>query len=160
MRKRCGIFGKWGLAAVLALCPGCLSDRAGPGSTPAPGEDLPILWEASGTYSRIRHGARIVVRDSATLAQIPLTEVPVDFDSQMVLIAALGPTPNPRLGIRIKRVWREGSRIRVLERPIHPGSDDGSATRPASPWTMVVVPKTDLNVDGYSPRVPQGLLGD
>ncbi len=143
---------------LLAGVGACYSDGVQPTRGPSPGEDLPVLWEASGTHSRLTRSVRIVARDRATLAQVPLAEVPVDFDSQMALIAGLGPTPNYRLGIRIKRVWREGSRIRVLERHIHPGFDRGAGLRPASPWTIVVVPRSDLNVEGYSPRVPKGLF--
>jgi len=147
----------WAVLLLTGLC-GCYPDRVKPATAPAPGEDLPILWEASGTYSRLSRTVRIVARDRATLAQLPIAEVPVDFDSQMVLIAGLGPTPNDKLGIRIKRVWRDGSRIRVLERHIHPGFDQAPGLRPASPWTILVVPRSDLNVEGYSPRVPKGLL--
>jgi hypothetical protein len=91
---------------------------------------------------------------------VPVCEVPVDFESQMVLIAGLGPTPGSGLGIRIRRVWREGSRIRVLERRIHPGTDEPSGLWASSPWTVVVVPTCSLNVEGYSTRVPKQLFGD
>ena len=149
----CGVLLFLGLA-------GCYPDRVHPTTAPAPGQALEILWQASGTHSRLIRGARIVARDRATLARVPITEVQGDFDAQMVLIAGMGPTPNDRLGIRIKRVWRDGRRIRVLERHIHPGLDHGGDARPASPWTIVVVPRSDLNVEGYSPRVPEDLFGD
>lgn len=119
-----------------------------------------ILWQQSGTYSRINRRVRLLVRDPATLAQLPLTEVPVDFDQQMVLVAGLGPTPTSERGIRIVRVWREGSRIRVQERVIHPGDDQASGLAPASPWTVAIIPRSDLNVQGYESRVPEGLLRD
>lgn len=149
--------GLGGIGLLCLLC-GCHADRAGTARAPAPGEDLPILWEASGSYSRLSRSVRIVARDRATLAQIPLVDVPVDFDSQMVLLAALGPVPHDGLGIRIKRVWREGSRIRVAERHVHPGPNQPTRTTAASPWTAVVVPRSDLNVEGYAPRVPPDVL--
>lgn len=123
-------------------------------------EDIPILWKKSGAYSRIARRVRVVARDHATLAQLPLTEIPVDFTSQMVLIAGLGPTPSSDQGIRIVRVWKEGTRIRVQERPIHPGLDPTPGLTPASPWTVVVIPKSDLNVEGYAACVPKGALSD
>ena len=123
-------------------------------------EDIPILWQSSGTYSRISRRVRILARDPVTLAQIPVTEVPVNFDTQMVLIAGLGPTPSSEQGIRIVRVWRQGSKIHVQERPIHPGSERTPGLQPASPWTAIVIPKSDLNVEGYTTRVPEGLLHD
>jgi hypothetical protein len=151
------------LAAI--LCTGlalwsCAERRTGAAIAPAPVEELPILWEEWGQYSRLSHGARLVIRDRATLSQVPITEVPVDFASQMVLVAALGPTPNPELGVRIRRVWRQDGEIRVTERFIHPGSTDGAPPRRASPWTIVVVPRSADNVRGYSSHVPDSLLGD
>jgi hypothetical protein len=118
------------------------------------------LWQKSGTHSRLIRRVSILARDRATLAQVPLAEVPVDFETQMVLIAGLGPTPSSEQGIRIVRVWRQGSRIRVQERLIHPGADRVPGLQPASPWTVVVIPKSDLNVEGYATRVPDGLLRD
>jgi hypothetical protein len=103
---------------------------------------------------------RILVRGPGTLSQLPLAEIPVDFKTQMVLIAGLGPTPSSEQGIRIVRVWREGSKIRVQERAIHPGAEQASGLQPASPWTAVVIPRSDLNVEGYVTHVPEGLLRD
>lgn len=163
----------WGLrsgpvAAVLLVAgtvlwaAGCTTTgQAGTMPDDRPSEELPILWEKTGAYSRLTRPVRLVVRDRASLARVPLTEVPVDFDSQMILIAGLGRTPSSDMGIRIARVWREGSRIRVQERRIHPGFDDGPpALDPASPWTVVVVPRSDLNVEGYSAYVPADILGE
>lgn len=123
-------------------------------------EELPILWSDSGTYSRLTRHTRIVARDRATLVQLPLTEVEVDFGTQMVLIVGLGPTAREASGVRIVRVWRSGSVIRVQERQMHPGPGGTSATSVASPWTVCVVPRSDLNVEGFKTRVPKGLLSD
>lgn len=135
---------------------GCRLDTASPTTVPAGTEELPILWQASGTYSRLTKAVRLVVRDPATLAQIPLCEVPVDFRTEMILIAGLGPTPRDDCGIIIQHVWKEGDRLRVLERQIYPGSRIRPGFRLASPWTVVVVPRCDLDVEGYSSRLPRG----
>lgn len=123
-------------------------------------DELPIVWQKSGTYSRMSRMTHVVVRDAQTLARIPIAEVPVDFDTQMVLIVGLGPTPSNELGVRITRVWQQGSRIRVQERRIHPGAEHAPGLEPASPWTIAVVPKSDLNVEGFQTRVPPGTLGE
>ena len=153
-----------GFALVACLVQtGCTGGAGGVGGgsrDASAAEDIPILWQSSGTHSRLVRRVRILARDQATLAQVPLAEVPVDFETQMVLIAGLGPTPSSEQGIRIVRVWREGSRIRVQERPIHPGADQVPGLQPASPWTVVVIPKSDLNVEGYTTQVPDGLLRD
>lgn len=147
------------LAAGLAGA-GCATTRPQPAPQAAALEELPILWQKSGTYSRISRMTHVVVRDPQTLARIPVAEVPVDFENQMVLIVGLGPTPTNELGVRVGRVWRDGSQIRVQERRIHPGAEHSPGLDPASPWTIVVVPKSDLNVEGFLTRVPPGTLAD
>jgi hypothetical protein len=149
--------GGWLLAGLVGST-GCVSSGAEPTAGQITPEEIPILWQESGTYSRLGRSVRILARDQATLAQVPLTEVPVDFDTQMVLIAGMGPTPHGGTGIRITRVWREGRRIRVQERHIHPGLGETGQVDPASPWTVVVIPRSELNVQGYTPDVPARLL--
>jgi hypothetical protein len=147
-------------AALLVGGGACATGDKQPVAEMTPLEDLPILWQRSGTYSRISRNTHVVARDQHTLAQIPVAEVPVDFDTQMVLVIGLGPTPINELGVRITRVWRDGSRIRVQERRIHPGVGSSPGFEPASPWTIAVVPKSDLNVEGFSTRVPRGTLAE
>lgn len=142
------------------LAVGCHTPEPMSRQEPASGEDIPILWQKSGSHSRITRLVRVVARDQATLAQLPITEVPVDFDTQMVLIVGIGPTPADELGIRITRVWRQGSALRVQERRIHPGTEHSIGLEPGSPWTVAVVPRSDLNVEGFSTRVPPGALGE
>jgi hypothetical protein len=160
-----GAIGRWigwgtfGLLTMAAVS-GCRASGGAGTLDMSAAEDIPILWQKSGTYSRISRRTRILARDPATLAQLPLTDVPVNFDTQMVLIAGLGPMPTSQEGIRIVRVWQKGQRIHVQERQIHPGSEERAAIEPASPWTVAIIPKSDLNVDGYETRVPQGLLRD
>ena len=124
------------------------------------GAELPILWEMSGGYSRLSRPVRLVVHDEATLAQVPIAEVQVDFSTQMLLIAGMGPVLRDDVGIRITRIWREGTRLRVQEQQVYSGAAASDGVQPASPWTIVAVPKSGLNVEGYSTRVPQGLLSD
>ena len=147
------------LVSLVALG-GCSQHRP---TTPAdayPAEEWPILREKSGVYSRITRAVRVVARDRATLAQIPITELDVDFATEMVLIAGLGPTPGNEMGIRITRVWRAGSALRVQERQIHPGFDRAPGLSPASPWAVAVIPRSDLNVEGYTARVEPGVMGE
>jgi hypothetical protein len=147
------------LLLVAALAAGCGEKRSGTVRA-SPGEDLPILWEDSGTWSRLSRPVQLVVRDEATLAQVPLSDVPVDFERQMVLVRGLGPTSGSGIGVRIVRVWRVGSRIRVQERRIHPGLDAPRSETKSSPWTVVVVPRSDLPVEGYSVRVSAWVMSD
>ncbi len=134
---------------------GCSQDRKQP-PAPAVAEDIPILWQHHGTYSNIARPLRVVARDADTLAQLPITEVPVDFRRQMVLVAATGPTTSDQIGIRITRVWKAGNRIRVQLRTMHPGDDKRGGIRRTSPYHIVVVPRSELNVEGFSATVPRG----
>jgi len=141
------------MAIPAILAAGC--HRANPRGMLEQGPDeFPILWEQQGTYSNITQAFRVVVRDRATLARLPIAEVPVDFDRQMVLVAALGPAPTDQVGIRITRVWREKNRIRVQVQTLHPGEAKHAGLKRTSPYHIVVVPRSDLNVVGFSSTVP------
>ncbi len=145
---------------VMALCACLAGCTTTPKSAPPadPPEEIPILDSTSGSYSRLKSPVRIVIRDAATLARLPLAEVDVDFDTQMILLAGLGPTYQEGTGIRITRVWREGSRIRVQERTISGGMTQVGQPQRVSPWTMVIVPRHGMNVEGYSTQVPARAL--
>lgn len=125
---------------------------------PPPRTDVPILWEQSGTYSTLGRAVRLLIRDRAGLAQVPLTDIPVDFETQMVLVAGLGPTLSNEMGIRITRVWEEGGRLRVQERQVHPGAQKTPGVTRASPWTVVIIPRSDLNVEGFTTRIPPNVI--
>lgn len=149
----------WSVGMLLLAMAGCsIADRQP--ATPEPVQDLPILWQKSGTYSRLMRTTRVLARDPGTLAQLPIAEVPVDWKTQMVLIVGLGPTPTNELGVRVARVWQQGSVIHVQERRIHPGAERSPSTTPGSPWTIAVIPRNDLNVEGFDVQVPRGALGE
>lgn len=141
-------------AAVLGSVSGCLTGSGVSRNADTETIDLPIVWEHAGSYSDVARPFRVVARDAATLAQLPLVEVPVDFRTHMVLVAALGPTTSDEYGVRITRVWREGNRIRTEVARVHPGEVKRGGVVRASPYHIVVVPRSDLNVDGFSPVVP------
>jgi hypothetical protein len=141
-------------AAVLGSVSGCLAGSGVSRNGATETDDLPIVWEHAETYSNVAGPFRVVARDAATLAQLPLAEVPVDFRTHMVLVAALGPTTSDEYGIRITRVWREGNRIRADVARVHPGEVKRGGVVRASPYHIVVVPRSDLNIDGFSPAVP------
>lgn len=145
----------WGVLAV-AMTQGVFG--CGPRITPPPEpppetQELPILWQESGIHSHLARPTRLLIRDRATLARVPLTEVPVDFEKQMVLVRGLGPTPDDRRSVRIARVWRQGSVIRVQEQTVYAGASASDSIKPASPWTVAVIPRSDDNVEGYHVRV-------
>jgi len=125
-----------------------------------PPQELPILWQQVGSYGRLKVPVRLVARDAGTLAMLPLADVPVDFDKQMVLIAALGTVPGHGYAIRIARVWRQGNRIltdvRVTPPPPAPRPGPLNLT---SPYHIVVVPRSDLNVEGFTTALPDGPRG-
>lgn len=138
------------------LMVGCSAPQPPANQPPsAPPQELPILWQQAGSYGCLKVPVRLVARDPATLAQVPLADVPVDFDKQMVLIAALGIVPSDGYAIRITRVWRRGNRILTDVRvsPPPPARRPGPPNL-TSPYHIVVVPRSDLNVEGFTTALP------
>lgn len=141
-----------GLIAVSLLASGCHQSRFVSSAMPADGEELPILYRVQGVHSHETRAMRVVVRDAATLAQIPIADVPVDFSTQMLLIVTLGRVTSDLYTVDIPRVWREKGRLRVetLLRAPPPGAPVSMA----SPYCIVVVPQCDLNVADFMTRPP------
>ncbi|MBN2562444.1 MAG: protease complex subunit PrcB family protein [Phycisphaerae bacterium] len=147
-----------GVRLSLALVPllmmgGCHEFRDGVRENPADGEELPILRRASGTHSHETRAMQIVVRDPATLARVPIEDVPVDFSREMLLIVTLGRVTSDRFGVSIDRVWRQGHELRVAIAVTSPPPNAPLAM--ASPYCIAVVPWSDLNVADFAPEPPQ-----
>jgi len=123
-------------------------------------DELAITWSKTGTYSELHQPLRLVIRDPAALAAIPVAEVPVDFNEQMVLVAALGAVPTEGYAVRITRVWRDGRRVYVDVRVTHP-QPGGTPPKHAlcAPYHIVVVPRSDLNVEGFATQLPSDPRG-
>jgi len=119
---------------------------------PAEGDELPILRQVHGTHCHETRAMQLVIRDPATLAQVPLTDVPVDFSQEMLLIVTLGRVPSDLYTVNIDRVWREGPHLRVSSTVTSP--PPGAPLVMASPYCIAVVPRCDLNIHGFSPRPP------
>jgi len=123
------------------------------------GQELPILREVAGTYSSITRPLHLVIHDAATLAALPVDPGPVDFDKEMVLFAATGPTRSERCAIRIRRVWRDGAVLRASVVKEFPPADEARTSTTASPFHLVVLRKMSLNVVGFNAKVPHGTFG-
>ena len=144
------------LSAFAPLLGGCLLGQTAIADHPP--TDCPILWQASGDDLIIRKGFNLVVRDQAGLSQIPLTDVNVDFTKQMVLFATLGPVRTRGIDIQIQRVWRQGNRIHTEILILRPDNTENDRFEPHSPYHLVVVPRSDLNVAEFNTSVPKGAL--
>lgn len=147
------------VAGLGLLVTGC---SVGPGATIEPiadGEVLSVLRERHGTFSSIDRRLRLVIHEPATLAMLPFTVDPVDFSTEMVLLAALGPTPGDDYSIRIRRVWRDGLRLRARVEVQFPPVDAPRSGSRASPYHLVVVPRCDLRVRGFEARVSPDAFG-
>lgn len=140
------------IIGFLPCVAGCHEFNTRAARMPNDGEDLPILHQAAGTFSHEDRSMRLVVRDASMLAQIPLVDVPVDFDTQMVLIITLGRRLSDRYAVRISRVWREGPVLRVTEDVVVPPPE--APLVPSSPFCLAVVPRCDFNVEGFSAKIP------
>jgi len=132
---------------------GCDDPAAHVRMMPEDGSDLPILRHAEGAHSHETTVLRVVIRDAETWSQLQVAEMPIDFEREMALVVTLGSVMSDRCRIVIERVWREGHRIRVRTRTISPPPD--APLEPAAPYFIAVVPRCDLNVEGFSATLPR-----
>ncbi len=95
---------------------------------------------------------QVVVRDSASLAKIPLEDIEVDFSREMLLVITLGSVPSDSYRVRIDRVFREGGSLKVDATIVQP--PPGAPLVPASPYCIAVVPQCELNVLNFMPEPP------
>jgi hypothetical protein len=137
---------------VLFVSTGCAS-------TPARQSELwPILRRYAADDSNIDRPMRVVARDWAGYWQLGLPEIDVNWDEEMVLVAALGPTTRPGTGVRIREISWNGTvlvpRVEITrsDAELEPGSAGPLETR--SPYELVVVPASDENVSGFTSRPP------
>jgi hypothetical protein len=122
------------------------------------GEELPILAQHESRSSQVQKPMRVVAYDPALLSQLPVQLPDVDFNDQMVLFAAMGPAPSDACRIRIRRVWRDGHRLRVEVQSEYADADAPRQRRRNSPVHAVVVPRWDGPIERFSSRLPRGAL--
>ena len=91
---------------------------------------------------------QLIIHDEATLARVPIEEIPVDFDTEMLLIVTLGQVLSDQYHIEIDRVHRQGSKLHVETRLTRPAP--GAPPVIATPYCLAVIPRSDLNVEGFS----------
>jgi len=115
---------------------------------PADGEELTILQHIQGTHSHETRPMRLVIRDTSTLAQVPLTAVTVDFNKEMLLVVTLGRVTSDQVAVAIRRVWRERGRLKA-EIDVTP-PPRGAPLAMSTPFCVAVIPRCDLNVEGFS----------
>lgn len=151
--RRCCRIMAWSAAALLLALGGCHEYSGGMNEVPLDGEELPILRQVAGTHCHETRAMQVVVRDPATLAQITIEDVSVDFSREMLLVVTLGRVMSDQYGIHIDRVWRDGAKLRVavaITSP-PPGAPIGLST----PYCIAVVPRCPLNVADFAPEPPQ-----
>src|SRR5262249_49396754 len=144
---------RFALFAVMGLTSACseLNDRAAP--LPPDGDDLPIVNQVAGIHSHEDRPMRLVIRDQSLLAQVPLVDVPVDFHTQMLLVVTLGRCVSDQYQVQINRVWREGPVLKVDYQARGPSGE--APVTISSPYCIAVVPRCDLNVDGFAAALPR-----
>jgi hypothetical protein len=145
------------LAAAIALVTviGCANQEGGLfRGEPAPViEEYPVLYQKAGKYCGAKQEMRLVVRDQAHMSFVPVGDVPVDFNSQMVLFVTTGQVYAESYDIQIDRVWRQDRLIRVGITKSFPQAGEMSYPHACSPYYLVVIPKSDMNVEGFATEV-------
>lgn len=141
--------------SVLGVLSGCAERGQGLfRGDPAPQiEEYPVLYQKAGKYCGAKREMHLVVRDQAHMSFVPVSDVPVDFNSQMVLFVTLGEVYSQAYDVRIDRVWRQDRLIRVGITRSYPPVGEMGYPHASSPYSLVVVPRSDLNVEGFSAEV-------
>jgi hypothetical protein len=148
-----------GVSPWLALAGGC-SQAPDPRMTQvADGAELKIVATSSNAFSDVARPMRVVVYDRGTLALFGIELDDVDFERHMVLIAAMGPAPHEDCAIRIRRVWRDGGRVRVAVEQQYPAAD-ARRRLTSSPLHAVVVPRCELPIERFSSKMPRNAFRD
>jgi hypothetical protein len=116
------------------------------------GAELPLVSQINGTHSHETRAMHLVIRDTAALARVPIADVDVDFSNQMLLIVTLGPMTSDQFAVKIDRVWRDGHELKVATTITSP--PPGAPIAMSSPYCIAVVPRCDLNVNGFAAEPP------
>lgn len=121
-------------------------------------EPWPILKRYAAHDSNLDRPMRVVARDWAGYWQLGLPEIDVNWEDEMVLIAALGPTTRPGTGIRIREIDWNGTtlvpRVEITRSGAEPDAGSSGPLSTSSPYELVVVPASDENVAGFTNRPP------
>lgn len=144
------------LIAAVVTAGGCLLGGAGPAGLRDEPEEYPIFWEYAGHDARIRRGFQYVAYSAKDLARLPLVAPRVDLATQMVLIVSPGPVRSKDTTIRIRRIWREGYRLRCEIELAQSDTGKEKPTKLYSPYHLVVVPKSSRNIEGFTTKLPKG----
>lgn len=144
-----------GLGLLLAAVSGCTE---GQGMWLAK-DPIPVVQEfathysKTGKYCGAKQPLRLVVRDQGHMAFVPVGDVPVDFSKEMVLFVTMGQVYSDAYDIRIDRVWQQNQIIKVGITVTHPEPGEMGAPQPCSPYFLAVVPRSDLNMEGFVTEV-------
>ncbi len=147
------------LVVCVALAGGCFSTRDPQRNRQvfqevSTDQDFPVFDELSLGQTSIVRPLRLVIYDFASLSQFPLLNLNVDFKTQMVLLAAMGPASSEQCAIEITGAWRDGDRVRVEIQEFYPDADSPHRPGIVSPLHAIVVPRCELPIEGFTSRIP------
>jgi hypothetical protein len=135
-----------------ALCLDALACSAAFDAPEQPGTPMPVTrlraepYSFAG-YSGLRQSERLVVRDAATWAAIwrNVTSAPlpsVDFDREMIVVAALGERPTGGFDIVVESATASGDALTVRIRTIAPGPSCITTDVLTQPVDVARLPRT------------------
>ncbi|MCB9849550.1 MAG: hypothetical protein H6817_02460 [Phycisphaerales bacterium] len=118
------------------------------------GLDVPILRETRGMHSPILKPLRTAIYSAGQAAQFPIQLPDADFEHEMILVAAMGPAPDPGCSIRIVDVQRAGNKLQAVIEQRYPPTLRRRLRGVVSPYHAVVIPQTALTIEGFSAQLP------
>lgn len=156
------------MAALLAG--GCRKAEEGPAGPRTveeiPGDEVRFLR----TFPASPNGGflapeRAVIRDAAAWTKawaranagsVPVPREPaVDFQKEMVALAALGQRRTAGCSVEIVGARKDGGKLRLLVAEREPPPNDSTAQVMSSPWHAVVLPASDLPIEWGKYEAPR-----
>jgi hypothetical protein len=148
---RCAAALSGAFAFGVAMFAGCGDPRP---SAPLPpdGGEIAVRRQFIRNDSREDRAFRVVIRNRRDWAALPLLDVPIDFDTEMALVVAMGRRIGKPYSLRVGRVWRDNRQIRVELVPNE--QDPDAAATVAAPFAIAIIDRCDLNVEGFKEGSP------
>ena len=146
------------LRVVALLVAGACQSALAVGQPPAQREPIPVVRFRDGraafsTYSGLVDSLRMVVRDSMAWRQLwqqinrpfipPPALPPVDFQREMVVVAALGGEPNAGFDVVIEGAEQDSAGIEVKVRRSSPGAGCPVAAALSQPVDLARLPASE-----------------
>lgn len=131
------------LGLTLGVVTGCETNGADEPATQSDARRVEILEQHRGQAPELRTMSTRLITDKReldALGSAALSQIPVDFESQSLVVVALGAQPTAGYGVRIDRITRYPDRLTIQSTANRPGPDQILAQVITHPFAAAVIP--------------------